>query len=85
MEDAATAEICRAQVWQQVRYGLVTRDHLDRVLREVLADTAPGRFDEARALFRQLSTAEALAPFLTTPAYQHLLASESDSPPPESP
>ena len=41
MEDAATAEICRAQIWQQIKYGVklengvtVTRDFFERALRE---------------------------------------------------
>jgi malate synthase len=76
MEDAATAEISRAQVWQQVRHGLVSAERLDQVMREELPATSEGRFDEARALFRALSTAAEFEPFLTVPAYQRLLATE---------
>jgi malate synthase len=86
MEDAATAEISRTQVWQLIKYGaaledgtVVTRDLFQTLLedemtklREALgAETFDnGRFDEAIALFRDLSTSEKLEPFLTVPAYK---------------
>lgn len=82
MEDAATAEICRAQIWQWRHHG-VTLDTGRRLtaatLREIFAEETAafkgGRFDEARALFLDLCLAERLEPFLTTPAYARLLAS----------
>ena len=58
MEDAATAEISRAQVWQLVRHGLLTVEKLDQVMREELGDATGGAFSEAKTLFRALSTAE---------------------------
>jgi malate synthase len=76
MEDAATAEISRSQVWQQQKAGVISPDKLDQVLREELAPFEGGRFTEARALFRKLSTAERLDDFLTLPAYQRLLEIE---------
>jgi malate synthase len=76
MEDAATAEISRAQVWQQVRHRLITVEKLDQVMKEELVGATGGRFEEAKALFRQLSTADQFEEFLTVPAYQRLLASE---------
>ena len=75
-EDAATAEISRAQVWQQVRHGLVSPERLDQVMSEELSSCTGGRFSEARTLFRALSTAETFEEFLTVPAYQRLLAAE---------
>jgi len=88
MEDAATAEISRAQLWQWLRYGArladgqtVDRALFDRCLSEEMERVRgeiggeswdAGRFDEAIALFRELSTAEELAPFLTLPAYRLL-------------
>jgi malate synthase len=72
MEDAATAEISRSQVWQQVKAGVVSVAKLDQVTREELASFEGGRFAEARALFRSLSTAETLDDFLTLPAYRQL-------------
>jgi malate synthase len=85
MEDAATAEISRAQVWQWVRLGAATDDgrpvtaerflaavaeELERVRGEVgEARFAAGRFDEARRLFEGLSLAPTFEDFLTLPAY----------------
>jgi malate synthase len=74
MEDAATAEISRAQVWQQVHAGLVSPETLDRVMREELAEYSNGRFSEARTLFRALSLSDELDDFLTIPAYRQLLS-----------
>ena len=76
MEDAATAEISRAQVWQQVRHGLLTPERLDQVMSEELQPFSEGKISEARTLFRSLSTAETFEEFLTVPAYQRLVASE---------
>jgi len=85
MEDAATAEISRAQVWQWIRHGAtlqdgrrvtpelfqeIVNDEMKRIAGAVGPDRIrDGRFDEARALFTRLSTAETLEPFLTLPAY----------------
>ena len=77
MEDAATAEISRAQVWQQVRHQLITIEKLDQVMAEELADATGGKFTEAKSLFRSLSTAAQFEEFLTLSAYQRLLASEA--------
>jgi len=80
MEDAATAEICRAQLWQWVRFAApldsgerLTKALFERLLdREVqlLADVP--NIDEAAHLFRKLVTDEEFAEFLTLPAYQLL-------------
>ena len=90
MEDAATAEISRAQIWQFVKYGValeggVTADaalfkrclpeEMDRVKGELGADVYDkGRFPEAIALFEQLSLAPNFEDFLTVPAYNKLEA-----------
>jgi isocitrate lyase len=79
MEDAATAEISRAQVWQQMRHGLVTPEKLDHVIAEELGGFSGGRFHEAKTMFRALSTAPRFEEFLTIPAYQRLLAFEQAS------
>lgn len=84
MEDAATAEISRSQVWQWIHHGTetaegrrVTREWVDEVLRDVLATLprTPGdRFDDAEALFRQVALADEYPSFLTLSAYaQHLV------------
>jgi len=78
MEDAATAEICRAQIWQWVHHGAVLDDGTpvtaslvqqltDRVLAADDSDRPTLR--PAAELFVELCTAEQLAPFLTTEAY----------------
>ena len=87
MEDAATAEISRAQVWQWIRHGAdvgggpVTKDRLHTVIDEEMeqirsevgdARFEGGRFPLARELFERISTAETLENFLTLPAYEHL-------------
>jgi malate synthase len=85
MEDAATAEISRSQVWQWVHNGVrldtgetVTAELVRRILDEELAairveigDQAygSGRFDDARQLFEQVALADDFADFLTLPAY----------------
>jgi malate synthase len=66
MEDAATAEISRSQVWQWVRAG---RFDAERVRREV-AEVEAG--EEAKQLFSELALAPELVEFLTLPAYTHL-------------
>ncbi|HVM16271.1 MAG TPA: malate synthase A [Gaiellaceae bacterium] len=67
MEDAATAEISRSQVWQWVRQGRVSEE---RVREEV--DALRGDHPEAAALFEELALADELAEFLTLPAYDRL-------------
>ncbi|MDQ6742820.1 MAG: malate synthase A [Candidatus Dormibacteraeota bacterium] len=88
MEDAATAEISRSQVWQWVHHGarlqdggnvtpeLVSRigdDELAR-LREALGEDTfrKGRFDEAREIFDRLALSPEFEDFLTLPAYERL-------------
>jgi malate synthase len=88
MEDAATAEISRAQVWQWVRHEArleggeaVTPDLVRRATSEEMdalrAALGParydsGRFDDARRLFEDLAIDSELADFLTLPAYEVL-------------
>jgi malate synthase len=90
MEDAATAEISRSQIWQWIHHKAtlddgqpVTAERFRHALDEELAalrDTLgatrydDGRFAEARMLFERLSTAEEFEEFLTLPAYDMLLA-----------
>jgi malate synthase len=90
MEDAATAEISRTQVWQWIHHGAaledgraVTRDLFSRLLDDevckLLKDVGEarfvaGRFREARDLFHTLSTKKTFEEFLTLPAYEVLLA-----------
>jgi malate synthase len=73
MEDAATAEISRSQIWQWIRHGRVSLDDVKRITTEEVDHLGPG-FDAARVLFDQVATQPEYVEFLTTPAYQHLLS-----------
>jgi malate synthase len=66
MEDAATAEISRSQVWQWVRAGRFTPDQV----RAEAAGVEAG--DEAKQLFLELALADGLEEFLTVSAYDRL-------------
>lgn len=86
MEDAATAEISRAQIWQWLRYGAtldngvkVSPQYFERALKEEMARVkkeqgakayGQGRFPQAIKLFRQLSLSRNFEDFLTIPAYK---------------
>jgi malate synthase len=88
MEDAATAEISRSQVWQWIHHAATLDDgkpltvtSFREALAEEMADLRAslpaerfekGRFDEAIALFERLSTAHDFEEFLTLPAYEIL-------------
>jgi malate synthase len=91
MEDAATAEISRTQVWQQIKHGAkldddrtitvelfreVMREEMDRVKKSLGDRRFEEEYAEAAALFAQLSTQPACEDFLTLPAYERLLARE---------
>ena len=79
MEDAATAEISRGQVWQWVRHGRVSRQDVERTVAEVAADLPDEPvYTDARALFERLALADEFAEFLTLPAYERLLEIDSD-------
>ncbi len=88
MEDAATAEIARSQIWQWIRNAVrmddgrtVTRAYVEAIerqeiqtIRKTIGDAAydAGRFPEAIELFNQVALDESYAEFLTLPAYAHL-------------
>jgi malate synthase len=88
MEDAATAEISRAQIWQWIKYGVefdtgakatpdlfrkALGEEMERVRSEIGNDAYDqGRFPEAIKLFSDLSLASEFADFLTIPAYRLL-------------
>jgi malate synthase len=71
MEDAATSEISRSQVWQWLHHGKVTREDVARITDEEVAKLGAG-YDEARALFEQVALGDDFVEFLTLPAYAHL-------------
>jgi malate synthase len=66
MEDAATAEISRSQIWQWVRHGRVS----EQQVRDEVAAVEAG--DEAKELFASIALADELEDFLTLPAYERL-------------
>ncbi len=86
MEDAATAEISRSQIWQWVHNGVglgdgepVTPQLVQAVADDVLASIRAeigeqaydsSRFGDARALFEQVALADEFVDFLTLPAYE---------------
>jgi len=88
MEDAATAEICRAQLWQWLHHGArtsdgspVTPERFDGLLMEEIDrihdEVGPGRllngvFPTAVRLFEQMTKQDEFDEFLTLPAYELL-------------
>jgi malate synthase len=79
MEDAATAEICRAQVWQWLRHRATLnngRQVTPELVRSVIAekrDHLPGaRMTEAAQIYEQMMTDPDFAEFLTLVAYDYI-------------
>jgi len=81
MEDAATAEISRSQIWQWVKHGKFTKDQvreiLDEEMEKIRADVGEdtwqkGRPDETREIFERVSLGDEFPDFLTLPAYDYL-------------
>jgi malate synthase len=79
MEDAATAEISRAQIWQWIAQGatlddgrVVDADLFRSLLAEETASFEGGAFPSAIRLFSEMSLAPAFEEFLTLPAYEIL-------------
>jgi malate synthase len=66
MEDAATAEISRAQVWTWVKAGRFTPERV----REEIASVEAGA--EAKELFAEVALGDPFVEFLTLPAYERL-------------
>jgi malate synthase len=94
MEDAATAEISRSQMWQWLRWNVELEDGR-RVTPELVEQTIAdemrviakevgearmesGRFDEARELFAGLVFAQEIPEFLTTIAYDRITTTDSN-------
>ncbi len=88
MEDAATAEISRAQVWQWYHHQVVLADGTPVTealihtlmeeeiykIKDMLGDERfeQGNFEKAKSLFRELVLSETFEPFLTLKAYELL-------------
>ena len=84
MEDAATAEISRSQIWQWIRHGTVTAEGtpvtvrvVERLMAEVIATvhrTGTDRFEDAADVLRDVALTEEFPTFLTLVAYpRHLV------------
>lgn len=88
MEDAATAEISRASIWQWIHHQKTLSDGTPvtktlfrqwlaeelMVIQEELGEHrySSGRFDDAARLMEQITTSEELIDFLTLPGYRLL-------------
>jgi malate synthase len=83
MEDVATAEISRSQLWQWVTHGVVTVEGVrvtEAWVRELAADvvteletkgqTSPDQLHTARKVFEEVALSEDFVDFLTLPAYE---------------
>jgi malate synthase len=86
MEDAATAEISRSQVWQWIRSPKGNLDDGRKVSKEIVAAMIPeelakirdylgpgygdGKYDDASKIFADLVRNDTFVEFLTLPAYQ---------------
>jgi len=87
MEDAATAEISRTQVWQWIRHQKFDMNIFDKIFDEELLKIRlevgedvflSGQYDRAANLFGRLSTSRELISFLTLPAYDMLVGENDD-------
>jgi len=88
MEDAATAEISRSQIWQWMKHGAaladgrkVTPELFDQLLKEELGKIRGevgderfegGHFPRATEIFTKMSSSKDFVEFLTIPAYEYL-------------
>jgi malate synthase len=84
MEDAATAEISRSQVWQWIRSpkgvlddgrkvtAELVRAYVPEELAKIKAGGFEGKFDRAAEIFTQMSTQDSFAEFLTLPLYEEI-------------
>ncbi len=81
MEDAATAEISRSQVWQWLHNDIeldtgdvVTRELVERLVEEEIAKLPgdPEDYADARGTFVEVAVADEFAEFLTLPAYERM-------------
>jgi malate synthase len=71
MEDAATAEISRSQIWQWIRHDRVERDRVEQVVADETARLGEA-YRPAADLFRQVAVEPGFVEFLTLPAYELL-------------
>lgn len=83
MEDAATAEISRSQIWQWIHQDratddgtAITREYVEGLIVQVLGEVERwdgDRFDDAASVFREVALGQEFPAFLTLPAYSRYL------------
>jgi malate synthase len=79
MEDAATAEICRAQVWQWVKHGAklndgreVTQELVANIVKEQASKLGGAKMNQASRIFLEMMTRSDFPDFLTSVAYDYI-------------
>jgi malate synthase len=88
MEDAATAEISRSQLWQWIRspkgvladgrkvtkamFAAMVPEEMQKIRALLGADFAAGRYDEAAAILVEIVEDDRFVEFLTLPAYSKI-------------
>ena len=81
MEDAATAEISRTQIWHWIRHGKFSKDRvrqvLDEEMKRIHAEVGDdvwkkGRPEETKEVFEKVALSDELPDFLTVPAYEYI-------------
>jgi len=79
MEDAATAEICRSQVWQWLKQGAhlsdgrpVTQEMVRNIIAQQKNKLKGGRISDAADIFQRMLTGDDFAEFLTLEAYDYI-------------
>ncbi len=93
MEDAATAEISRAQVWQWNKHQCTTVDgkkiepaYVKQIVKEEMVKIknevgeqryVKGNYDKAAKMFEEMSVAREFEDFLTVPAYNEIIRAEA--------
>jgi len=91
MEDAATAEICRSQLWQYRKYGLtlnnkaisdldlnkIMNQELDKIRSQYASYQGGGKLSEAAIMFRNIVYDKDFIEFITLPAYMAIFNAEN--------
>ncbi|MEU7581364.1 malate synthase A [Streptomyces sp. NPDC041068] len=83
MEDAATAEIARVQIWQWLRHRVIERETVRRLLDDELAALGAAYpwapLDDIRALFERTTLSGELPLFFTPDAYSRHLVRQAEA------
>ncbi|WP_328390033.1 hypothetical protein OHS81_34965 [Streptomyces sp. NBC_00400] len=83
MEDAATAEIARVQIWQWLRHRVIDRETVLRVLDDEAAALGAefpwAQVEEVSSLFERTAMARELPPFFTPDAYSRHLVRRAEA------